>query len=338
MTDVRLIHFWGERYEKCTPGNTGVWDGIRFTSDPTRTCDYAVVIHRIPGWVLEVTCPPEHLWLAHFEPPVDFWKGMYVDNHRYARVFTTDAALHGERFVHTNPLHQWMIKRDYDDLFRLEPPEKTRDCSWIMRKIAVFPGHQARQRFLDQITGQIQFDLFGRGYAFLDDKWDGLAPYRYSFVIENHQNDLYWTEKIMDCFLTWTMPIYFGARRITDFFPAQAMIQIDLEDPDVVDKIKNAIAGNAWARNLDAIQEARRRVLNEHQILSQLARYINRHEGEGDCVRHMPGHNTVYRTPTTRKGLALRRLLEILPRPLKLPVGRALSRSDNSDAGVWSSP
>ena len=201
-----------------------------------------------------------------------------------------------------------------------------------MRKIAVFPGHQARQRFLDRIMGKIQFDLFGRGYAFLDDKWDGLAPYRYSFVIENHQNDLYWTEKIMDSFLAWTMPIYFGARRITDFFPAESMIQIDLEDPDVVEKIKSAIAGNAWAENLDAIREARYRVLNEHHILAQVARYIHGHESEGGRVRHTPGRNIVYRTPTTYKGRVLRRILEVLPHPVKLPLGRALSWDENSDA------
>jgi hypothetical protein len=112
------------------------------------------------------------------------------------------------------------------------------------------------------------------------------------------------------------------------------MIQIDLEDPDVVDKIKNAIAVNAWVGNLDAIREARRRVLNEHHILAQLSRYIHRHESGGDCSCHAPIRNTVYRTPTTRKGRILRRVLEILPHPLKLPVGRVLSRRENSSAGV----
>ena len=328
MMQVRLIHFWGEKYEKCTPGNTGLWDGIRFTSDPISSCDYAVVVHRIPGWVTEITCPPEHLWLAHFEPPIAFWADTYLDNHRYARVFTTDPKLQGERFVHTNPLHQWMVKRDHDFLTRLDPPEKNRNCSWIMRKIMVFPGHQARQRFLDRITGNIDFDLFGRGYAYLDDKWDGLAPYRYSFVIENHQNDLYWTEKIMDCFLAWTMPIYFGARKIADFFPAEAMIQIDLNDPDVLEKIKSAIAGNAWRQNLDALREARRRVLYEHHILAQLARSIHEHEAGGECPRHLPGRNTIYRTPTTRQGRLLRKILELLPRILKRPVGEMFSRND----------
>jgi hypothetical protein len=325
MITVRLIHFWRENFDKCTPGNSGVWDQILFTSHPVKVCDYAIVIHRIPDWVIDLTCPPEHLWLAHFEPPIDFWMAMLLDDDRYARVFTTDPALQDERFVHTNPLHQWMIKRDYDFLSRLEVPEKTRQCSWIMRKITVFPGHQARQRFLDRITGKLDFDLFGRGYAFLDDKWDGLAPHRYSFVIENHQNDLYWTEKIMDCFLTWTMPIYFGARKITDYFPAESMIRIDIEDPDVVDKIKSAMARGAWEKNLDAIREARRRVLNEHHILAKLARSIHAHENEGFCDRHMPTRNTMYRVPTTRNGRILRRLLEALPHPVKMPLGRALS-------------
>jgi hypothetical protein len=201
-----------------------------------------------------------------------------------------------------------------------------------MRKIMVFPGHQARQQFLDRITGNIDFDLYGRGYAYLDDKWDGLAPYRYSFVVENHQNDLYWSEKIMDCFLAWTMPIYFGARRITDFFPAEAMIRIDLDDPDVLDNIKSAISDDRWGKNLDAIQEARRRVLNEHHILAQLARSIHEHQTEKECAGHLPKRNTIYRTPTTRQGRILRKMLELLPRPLKGRLGGMFSRNETVSA------
>ncbi|MBV6452716.1 MAG: hypothetical protein MHPDNHAH_03485 [Anaerolineales bacterium] len=328
MKQVRLIHFWGETYEKCTPGNSGIWDGIHFTSAPVPVCDYSVVIHRTPGWVTELTCPLEHLWLAHFEPPIRFWQNLNLDNDRYAKVFTTDPNLRGDRYIHTNPLHQWMIKRDYDFLSRAGTPEKTRDCSWIMRNIRVFPGHQARQLFLEQIRMKINFDLFGRGYEYIDDKWDGLAPYRYSFVIENHQNDLYWSEKIMDSFLAWTMPIYFGARKITDFFPAESIIQIDLNDPDVVEKIKSAMADNSWAKNFDAIQEARRRVLNEHHILAKLARYIHIHEDESECSRHSPSNNLLYRAPTTLNGRVLRNVLEILPRKWRVRFGELLSRGN----------
>ncbi len=327
MKRVRLIHFWGESYENCTPGNSGVWDEVYFTTNPIPACDYAVVIHRTPDWVTELDCPPEHLWFAHFEPPIDFWQGINLDNDRYAKVFTTDPNLRGSRYVHTNPLHKWMVKQDYDSLSRGRVPEKNRNCSWIMRNVQIFPGHQARQKFLNRITGQIDFDLFGRGYEYLDDKWDGLAPYRYSFVIENHQNDFYWTEKIMDSFLAWTMPIYFGARKITDFFPAEALIQIELDDPNAVVKIKDAIAHNMWAKNLNAIREARRRVLNEHHILAKLAHYIKAHECEAACVGHIVQHNTLYRTPTTRKGRILRRILESLPHVLQVFLGGLFSRT-----------
>ncbi len=32
---------------------------------------------------------------------------------------------------------------------------------------------------------QIAFDLYGRGFRHIDDKWEGIAPYRYSIAFEN---------------------------------------------------------------------------------------------------------------------------------------------------------
>ena len=116
--------------------------------------------------------------------------------------------------------------------------------------------------FLERISGKVEFDLFGRGFTPLADKWDGLAPYRYSIAVENYRGPDYWTEKIADCFLSWTMPIYYGCTNITDYFPPEAMVLIDIDDiEEAVDKIREAIAQDLWRKNLDAIEYARKLVL-----------------------------------------------------------------------------
>jgi hypothetical protein len=69
-----------------------------------------------------------------------------------------------------------------------------------------------------------------------------VSSYKYSFAIENFHNEYYWSEKIADCFLAWTMPIYYGCEYINNFFPLEAMIRIDINDPDVVEIIKESIA------------------------------------------------------------------------------------------------
>lgn len=52
-----------------------------------------------------------------------------------------------------------------------------------------------------------------------------LKEYRYSIVIENNRDDMYFTEKILNCFATGTVPIYRGARKISTIFDAEGIIE-----------------------------------------------------------------------------------------------------------------
>jgi hypothetical protein len=49
----------------------------------------------------------------------------------------------------------------------------------------------------------------------------------FSIVIENYQDDLYFTEKILNCFATGTIPIYCGARNIEEKFNEKGIIKFD---------------------------------------------------------------------------------------------------------------
>ncbi len=71
---------------------------------------------------------------------------------------------------------------------------------------------------------------------------------------------------------------YYGCTRITDYFPAEALIQIDINAPDVVEQIKSAVSSHAWQRNLDAIAYARELVLNRYQLFPFVAQQIRSFE------------------------------------------------------------
>ena len=115
-------------------------------------------------------------------------------------------------------------------------------------------------------------DLFGKGINYISDKMDGLLPYRYSLAIENASIPYYFTEKINDCFLTWTVPLYYGCRNIAKFFPSKSYIPIDINDtPAAIKKIRDVIENDDWNSRLDAIQEARELVLNKYQPLAGCA-------------------------------------------------------------------
>ena len=56
---------------------------------------------------------------------------------------------------------------------------------------------------------------------------DYLEHYKFSIVIENDIDDFWYTEKILNCFATKTVPIYVGARKISERFNPAGIINLD---------------------------------------------------------------------------------------------------------------
>ena len=51
--------------------------------------------------------------------------------------------------------------------------------------------------------------------------------YMFSVVIENYQDDFWFTEKICNAFANKCIPIYYGARKIDTFFAKEGIIRVD---------------------------------------------------------------------------------------------------------------
>lgn len=102
---------------------------------------------------------------------------------------------------------------------------KTAMCSLIASAKRALEGHELRHAVVDWLrqTGQ-PVEIMGRGYRPFADKSEGLAPYRYSVVIENVRERNYFSEKLIDALLCETVPIYWGCPNIGDFFDPGAMI------------------------------------------------------------------------------------------------------------------
>jgi len=259
-----------------TPGGRGLWDGIQFTEEPVDRCDYFVICNCLLHDVT-LRCPRENIWSLIQEPPEPWTKPWHTVADNIARVYTVHPKFTGDKFVHGQTALPWHIDRDYDFLVSCDVPAKLRPLSCVTSAKRVFAGHHRRMDFIEALQNTFDLDLFGRGLRPLESKWDGLAAYRYSLAIENTSNVYYWTEKISDCFLAWTMPIYYGCTRIADYFPAEAMVCIDVEDPHAADAIRDAIREKRWERNLDAIAHARELVLQQYQLFPFLAREIRQH-------------------------------------------------------------
>lgn len=106
---------------------------------------------------------------------------------------------------------------------------KTKNLSIIASEKRYARGHQMRHDIIEKFKSQ--FDtISGRGYNPIDYKLEALSSYRFSVIIENDRIDDYFSEKLIDCLLTGTIPIYFGTNRIGNYFDTNGMLLIDNAD------------------------------------------------------------------------------------------------------------
>ena len=91
---------------------------------------------------------------------------------------------------------------------------------------------------------------------------DSLEKYRYSFAVENDITSYRFTEKILNCFASMTVPIYIGAAEIGKFFNPDGIIQIPKLEFTEADKIVKMCCEKDYHSRLTAIIDNFNRVQN----------------------------------------------------------------------------
>ncbi|HET6244689.1 MAG: hypothetical protein H0V01_14295 [Bacteroidetes bacterium] len=252
-----------------TPGNAGVWKDIEFTFEPLNECDYLIVFN-LPLQDIVVKVKENGTWLFVQEPP--YLRNNYLKNYfpLFDIVYSHFESKNNIKNTTTLP---WHINKTFDELVALKKDDlvaKNNSVSWITSSSNVNPGHEPRLnflKFLKEHENELDLTLLGRGFQEIEDKFDGIYPSKYSIAIENYTDYDYFTEKIADVFLSWSMPIYYGCKNIVKYFPPDSMILIDIRKPEeALTIIKKAIAQDKWKKNLNEIEKARNLILYEYQF------------------------------------------------------------------------
>ncbi len=279
MTIVGIVKDW-DRPDllRQTPGRKGTWDNIQFTLDPGPACDFLVLLNNKMKTETWGHCPPENVWCLMQEPYMKGHTDWMVEKlGSFARVLTHHIPSNHPKFMVSQPAIPWHVNKTFDQLVALDIPPKPKILSWVVGNARDLPGHKKRWAFLKHIQGNrsLNIDLFGRAVRVIEDKWDGLAPYKYSLAIENSSSPDYWTEKIADCFLSWSVPIYYGCTNLEDYFPSDSFIRIHIDPPERGLQTLNAIlAQDNWEKRIPAIKKARDMVLEQYQLFPHLSRLI----------------------------------------------------------------
>ncbi len=140
--------------------------------------------------------------------------------------------------------------------------------------------HRRRFDFMQQLAQRLPgVEVYGRGIRPVRDKADALDRFRYHVAVENHIAAHHWTEKLADAFLGHCLPFYVGCPNAAEYFPEESFIPLDIEDVErSAAIIQAAVKEDAYTRRLSAIQEARRRVLEDYGLFATISRLIGERE------------------------------------------------------------
>jgi len=138
--------------------------------------------------------------------------------------------------------------------------DKNKFCSMIYSNKQWNIGHNQRLRVVNNLK-DVGINFFGTGSSCpIEYKIEGLRDFKFSITMENEAppylfapNTDYFSEKLLDCFLTGTFPIYYGNPSIGNYFNEKGMIVFD--DPDNILNIYKNLSDKLYTDSLAAIKE-----------------------------------------------------------------------------------
>lgn len=283
---------WIQRFPGAADGNTTLGNCHFIFDRNERRYDWLVVWDDLPSlngerrtmWEEELACPRRNTMLVTTEPSTIKVYGKNFVN-QFGHVWTSQeswAVADHPGIIREQTSYVWFyshgLRGSYDRVRAHLPLKKNGEISAVCsNKQQKHTLHRRRYEFMMGLKAAVpDMELFGRGVRFVEDKADALDPYKYHVAIENFYGLHHWTEKLADPFLGACMPIYYGCPNAEDYFPEESFLRIDINDlSGATEIIQKAIKDKLYEQNLDAVLEARRRVIEEYAPVIRVSKMIN---------------------------------------------------------------
>lgn len=280
-TRVLLTCNWCSNKELCDLWNkfsrgNYCWNDIQVVWE--EPCDYYCVIN-YPS----VEIIPEKTILFFMEPNVtldynQYWVNIPKNNFKF----------YGEHKNHYNN-NEWHLSKNYLSL-KNEPIIKDKKLDNVISAILsdkyVDLGHKKRINFAKFLEARdVKLHIFGNSAKFNWDNYmgtlpyhtkdDGLFPYKYTFNVENHSIENYYTEKIIDAILSECLIFYHGCPNIKDLIDERAFVWLELKDfKSDFEIVRKALEEDLWSQRIEFIRKEKFRILEELQFFPRLEKII----------------------------------------------------------------
>lgn len=257
-----------------TPLGQGKWEEFDFTLDnqTLKHADAWVVFESLDQ-VRKVSCSPDRLIFIAGEP------SSLSNYHRKFLKQFSHVVMSKRDVKHPHVLFQqqgqpWFVEKSFDELVTMTPVFKTKGICIIVSDKAFTPGHSKRLQFVHDLKERLgeRVDVWGRGIADFNSKWDLLKEYRYAVVLENSMENDYLSEKLPDAWLAYCLPFYAGCPNADHYFSSKGFVKLDLSDVDAaVQKLLLALEDESiYIKSLPKILECRHEYLLRQQFFPNL--------------------------------------------------------------------
>ncbi len=187
------------------------------------------------------------------------------DKFDYIFTFDTELLKRSDKYMSYCLGGTWIPEKDWAVY------HKTKFLSMISSVKDATYGQKLRHAVKASLSHRV--DIYGKiNDNHINNKLQGLRDYTFSIVTENHKGGYYFTEKLIDCFLTGVIPIYYGTDKVKDIFNLNGMVLFDSVDvlKGMISPGSCILSPNNYNKAIEAIaynfNKAKEYIMPENQI------------------------------------------------------------------------
>jgi len=250
---------------------------IKFVFDPKKTyfADQLTIDRNIYEQLVVVSCEPK----VYFDIENEILNyGQFFDNilTPYESVnnkfINSEIYPFGSCWILTDKNNELtLLKENYYNNFKIE--NKKFKLSFVTSKKNFLPGHSLRHQISHHLRRNYKYEIFFP--ESIKPKLKLFDDSMFHLAIENCKQKHYFSEKIIDSFMSYTIPIYWGCPNIEDYFDINGIIIINNEN-DLIDVLNNLTEEDYYKR-LNSAKKNYETCLNEQYpfFFDRLIKKIN---------------------------------------------------------------
>jgi hypothetical protein len=322
------------RFARQLSGSDRVFGRCQFTFNALDDdYDWLVILddisRHIPDGIEILKCPRENTIFVTTEPSsITKYGKAFAAQFQYVITNQNEKALPHPNAMRSQTGNAWFYGKTLDEILSVKEPSKMKKISTVCsNKRQGHTVHRQRYDFTAIMEERIpELERFGRGFKWIETKAEAIDDYEFHVAIENQYAPHVWTEKLADTYLGFAVPIYYGCPNIAEYFPEDSYILIDIYDVEgSIEKIKQIISTpGEYERRLPAVKEARRRVIEEYNLLAMIDKIVTEHQNDPKSPVD-PEKNKIYNRRKMRT-MHLSDLFSFLGWKLKISVQNMLSK------------